>query len=190
MIRAIIFDCFGVLASEGWLAFVANNFSHDDQAAVRANDAMKAMSLGYISPAEFLTTISELSGKTPAAIREHLYHNLPDEALFSFIKRHKAQYKYGVLSNISVGRLETIFSKEQLALFADKALSYEIGVAKPDPNAYFIAAERLGVLPEECLFVDDQAKNVRAAQQLGMKGVVYENFPQFKNDATKLLSEG
>ncbi|WP_442911033.1 HAD family hydrolase [Kitasatospora sp. NBC_01266] len=51
--------------------------------------------------------------------------------------------------------------------------SSEVGVAKPDPRIYRIAAERAGAAAERCLFVDDRAENVAAALELGMTGVVY-----------------
>lgn len=187
MIKTIIFDCFGVLASEGWRHFRAKHFGHDQQRSTQVNDAMKAVSLGYMSADDFLTTVAELSGEAPAAIRQYLYHNYPDKALFDFIQHHKSQYRFGVLSNISAGRLEHIFSRQQLALFDSVVLSCEIGVAKPDPKAYVIAAERLGTLPKECLFVDDQARNVDAAEVLGMRGIVYKTYTQFEAEARIIL---
>lgn len=44
------------------------------------------------------------------------------------------------------------------------------GVVKPDPAIYRRALDRLGVAPEEAVFVDDQRANVKAAQRLGMTG--------------------
>lgn len=41
-------------------------------------------------------------------------------------------------------------------------------VCKPDPAIYFYVAERLGVLPEDCLVVEDSAHGIRAAQAAGM----------------------
>ena len=49
--------------------------------------------------------------------------------------------------------------------------SCSVGVAKPDPRIYRIAAERLGVEPGECLFVDDQPPFVEGARAAGMDAV-------------------
>lgn len=57
------------------------------------------------------------------------------------------------------------------ALFDTILLSGEIGVGKPDPRIYLLAADRLRLIPEQCVFVDDLRANVRAAAQLGMVGV-------------------
>ena len=45
------------------------------------------------------------------------------------------------------------------------------GVLKPDPRAYTLMAERIGVAPEECVFVDDQPGNLAGAEAVGMRGV-------------------
>lgn len=45
------------------------------------------------------------------------------------------------------------------------------GVMKPDPRAYLLMAERMGVTPEECVFIDDQPGNIAGAQSVGMRTV-------------------
>lgn len=49
--------------------------------------------------------------------------------------------------------------------------SGEIGVAKPDTEAYRLTAERLGLHASACVFVDDAARNVAGAVAAGMVGV-------------------
>lgn len=56
-------------------------------------------------------------------------------------------------------------------LFDTVVISGEVGLRKPDPRIYRLAAERLAVTPEECVFVDDLAPNVRGAAAVGMVGV-------------------
>ncbi|MCR3746099.1 HAD-IA family hydrolase [Lentzea californiensis] len=50
-------------------------------------------------------------------------------------------------------------------------ISGEVGLAKPDTEIYLLTAGRLNVKPEECVFVDDLAVNVRGAAEAGMVGV-------------------
>ena len=45
------------------------------------------------------------------------------------------------------------------------------GVMKPDPAAYQLMAQRLGVATEECVFIDDQPVNLAGAQAVGMRTV-------------------
>lgn len=86
-----------------------------------------------------------------------------------------AGHTLGLLSNI-VEDLVPIFEARHGAWLAHfKALTYscEIGVAKPDHRAYEIVAERLGVPPHDCLFVDDREANVLAAREVGMRAEVF-----------------
>ena len=57
------------------------------------------------------------------------------------------------------------------ALFDVVVVSGEVGVRKPDPRAYALVAERLGVPPERCVMVDDLAGNCRGAVAAGMTSV-------------------
>lgn len=57
------------------------------------------------------------------------------------------------------------------AIFDDVLLSGVVGLRKPDPAIYHLAADRLGVVAADCVFVDDLSGNVRVAQELGMVGV-------------------
>ena len=58
-------------------------------------------------------------------------------------------------------------------LFDDIVCSAEVGMAKPEPAIYVLAAERLGLEPRECVFVDDLDTNVEAARQVGMQAVLF-----------------
>jgi putative hydrolase of the HAD superfamily len=81
----------------------------------------------------------------------------------------------GLLSNI-VGDLVPIFEARHgawLSHFSALAYSCDIGVAKPDPRAYEIVADRLGVAPRDCLFIDDREVNVVAAREVGMRAEVF-----------------
>ncbi|GGU81677.1 HAD-IA family hydrolase [Lentzea flava] len=56
-------------------------------------------------------------------------------------------------------------------LFDATIISGEVGLAKPDPAIYLLAATKLGCTPQECVFVDDLPINVRGAAEAGMVGV-------------------
>jgi putative hydrolase of the HAD superfamily len=94
------------------------------------------------------------------------------------IRRLRPTYKTAVLSNADstlVGRMKDVHGI--VDLFDDVVCSADVGLAKPDPRVYALAASRLGLQPGECVFVDDLADNVEAARAAGMRGVqflVYE----------------
>ena len=58
-------------------------------------------------------------------------------------------------------------------LFDTVVLSGEVGMRKPEQEIFLHAAQTLGLPPQECVFVDDMAPNVAAAQALGMTGVLH-----------------
>jgi epoxide hydrolase-like predicted phosphatase len=57
------------------------------------------------------------------------------------------------------------------ALFDAVVISGEVGLRKPDPAIYALASERLGLPPEQIVFIDDLRPNVQAAVAAGMVGV-------------------
>jgi putative hydrolase of the HAD superfamily len=80
-------------------------------------------------------------------------------------------YRLGLISVCS-DEVPTLWEHTELAPRIDEAVfSCSVGVAKPDPRIYRIAAERLGVEPGECLFVDDQPAFVEGARTAGMDAV-------------------
>jgi HAD superfamily hydrolase (TIGR01509 family) len=61
-------------------------------------------------------------------------------------------------------------------------VSCRTGVRKPDPAAYLGAARALGRAPGECLFVDDRAKNVAAAEAVGMPSLRFTSSEALARD--------
>jgi 2-haloacid dehalogenase len=73
------------------------------------------------------------------------------------------------------------FARDKFALSRDRydflnefdtaIISGQVGAAKPDPRIYEILFKRVGKKPEELLFIDDVAANVKAARALGMETI-------------------
>lgn len=188
MIKAVIFDCFGVLATEAWLPFKEKYFAEPGRYE-EASDLMKQANAGLISLDEFLEQISKKAGLGPAEVLKALRQNVPNEPLFDYIRRElKPGYKLGFLSNVADDYMRKLFSAEQLGLFDCVTLSYKTGFIKPETKAYTIVAERLGVKPAECVLVDDKQSNVSGAEQAGMHGILYRDFGVFKGELEQLLN--
>ena len=58
-------------------------------------------------------------------------------------------------------------------LFDVRVYSYDIKASKPDPKSFLCTLEKLSAKPEECLFIDDSNTNVKAAEALGIKSVLF-----------------
>jgi epoxide hydrolase-like predicted phosphatase len=188
VIRAIIFDCFGVLATDTWRAFLdALPEGADLKKAHQLNHAVDA---GLITQQEFLAGVKEVTGSEPPDIGQMLGGEIAKNVqLLDYIKELKKQYKIGMLSNISSNWVRDYFltAKEQ-KLFDTMIFSFEVGMTKPDPRIFWLAAQRLGVDPDEVVFIDDIDRYCQAARNEGMQAIVYENFKQLKADLTSLLS--
>lgn len=72
-------------------------------------------------------------------------------------------------------------------LFDAVVISGEVGMRKPEPRIYHLAAERLGLAPENCVFVDDLAPNIRGAAEVGMVGVHHVTPQQTLEELEALL---
>lgn len=189
MIRAIIFDCFGVLATEGWIPLRDTYLRPDAEKLQEAARLLKELTTGRITDRAFREAIAPLAGITPNEVREHMYANTPNEQLFTYIEGLDPNIKIAMLSNAGKNRLHEIFTIEQLALFDVCAVSSEIGYAKPDEEAYRHVVKLLGVMPDQCVFVDDQQRYLDGAQSVGMSTILYADLPQFILDIESLLTD-
>ena len=83
--------------------------------------------------------------------------------------KESAEFKVVALSNMSKEVWAVLRARFGIqSLFDSAVLSFELGVAKPDPRIYRLALTRAGAKAERCLFVDDIPENVRAARSLGL----------------------
>ena len=63
---------------------------------------------------------------------------------------------------------EAVVRAEVRALFHEYIESSVVGLRKPDPAIYHLACGRIGVEPEEAVFLDDIGSNLKTARALGM----------------------
>lgn len=76
-----------------------------------------------------------------------------------------------VVSGPSVDSPRAAQLAEVMARFDDIVESSKVGVRKPEPRFYEIACERLGVQPNECVFLDDLGVNLKPAAEMGMRTI-------------------
>src|SRR5918992_1123182 len=58
-------------------------------------------------------------------------------------------------------------------LFDGVVISGEVGLHKPQPEIFELATQRVGLPPEECVFVDDLKENCVGAKAVGMTAVLH-----------------
>ncbi len=186
-LKAIIFDCFGVLATENWLKFKKRYFADKPELMERTTELNHMLDAGLMSYADFLHTVAGMAGIPPAELDHTLKSVSANDELLDYIARElKPHYKIGLLSNVADDWLYTLFTEEQRGLIDEAVLSHDIGVTKPHPHAYHTMAGKLGVETGACVFVDDQERNVIGARETGMQAVHYRGFEQFVHDIQPL----
>jgi len=188
MIKAVIFDCFGVLASDGWLPFKNKYFGENDRLFNKASELNRKSDAGLLSYEEFLRKVAKLADVSEEKARYYIEHNVPDEKIFDYISQLKKDYKIGMLSNASGYWLDQIFTPQQVKLFDAVSLSFETGHIKPEAEAYESILAKLAVNADEAVFIDDQARYCDGAETVGLKAILYENYPKLRSELDKILA--
>src|SRR3989344_4609472 len=145
MIKAIIFDCFGVLSTEGFRVFCNKYFKDQPEKRAAAQELMDHSNLGLSGYRTFIQKLAELGQVPEGVVADYLDDNVPNEPLFGYIREKlKPQYKVSILSNASADWIDELFSPEDVKLFDDILLSYQVQITKPDPAIYELSTKRLG----------------------------------------------
>ncbi len=94
-----------------------------------------------------------------------------------------AGIRTGVLSNIGDCIGEGIIARlPWLAAFDHCTWSYQLKLAKPDPEIYRKTAQALHAEPETILFIDDREENIAAATALGFQTILYTTQQAFEHE--------
>ncbi len=143
----------------------------------------RAVSCGKASAEDYWDYVtSELGGRVPAEL-EPFKHNpfSPEELdkrMVLLARRLHKRYKTALCSNATL-YLDTLLPEHGLLPLFDVVVnSARVGLRKPDPQIYRLTADRMGLLPEECVFVDDKERNTAVAEMLGMKAIVFRSAAQ------------
>lgn len=100
----------------------------------------------------------------------------PIEASFELLDRLKARgVPVHAITNWSAETWpEGLKVQPQLGtVFSTLIVSGEVGLTKPDIRIFALLCERAGVAAEDCVFIDDKAKNITGAQAAGMDAILF-----------------
>ncbi|MEO5950759.1 MAG: HAD-IA family hydrolase [Candidatus Saccharimonadales bacterium] len=187
MIRGIIFDCFGVLyrGSLGHLYDITSPEHRDD-----LMNLSRTSDLGYVTKDDYITAVAGFTHKEPSEVATILstYH-IRNEAMFELVRSLHPEYKVALLSNVGQHVMDGLFTSDELSqLFDEVVLSSDVHIMKPDPAIFELMAQRMGLLPEECVMIDDLETNITGAIRAGMQGIVCVSSEQTATDLRALLS--
>lgn len=188
-IRAVIFDLYGVLGLNGWQAFKRLHFTDNPESWEHLRALGQRVDAGKASEEELVAAVAKATGESAQTIRYQFEHTVPNEELLRYIATTlKPGYKIGLLSNASRDIFGDVFSAEQFALFDAAVSSFHVGMTKPDPRMFMLMCERLSVVPEECIFVDDQTRHLDAARKLGFYTILYQSASQVERAISEALT--
>lgn len=149
--------------------------------------------LGKASSEDVWTSVLATLG-LPESERQPLFDDFfggdrVDDRLVGFIRSLRPRYKTGMITNAWPDIRHWIDEVWGLSSAFDiVVVSAEVGLAKPDPRIYRLALERLAVMPEEVVFIDDFKENVEAAIVLGLRGIHFEKTDQVLEQLLELMA--
>ena len=189
--HGLIVDYGGVLTSDPFASFeafcAAERLAPDTVRERLRNDAeardlLARLETGALTPPDFELAFGALLGVAHPRLLQRMFGGMePDVAMIDGVRELRAAGTRTVLLSNSIGNA---YDRELLEqLFDESVISSEVGLRKPEPAIYELAAERLGLEPADCVIVDDLPGNLKPARALGMATVLH------RGDADATLAE-
>lgn len=177
MIKAVIFDCFGVLCV-GARTYMMQQCQTNRQNEL--SDLFDQADYGYVTTAEFneqAAALLDMDSSTFDTMAHQRYAH--DESMLALVRSLRRTHKTALLSNANDTIIGELFPPSlQAELFDEVVVSSSLGMIKPSRQLFDYTATRLDVLPEECVMVDDIARNITGAAEAGMDGIVFTDHAQ------------
>ncbi len=181
-ITCLIFDCVGVIVHHDTRQFLREALHLDpDNLIVQqvCSEISKQLDLGLITGPELwrdLTTFSGVAMEHDEFYREFFKVVSFDEELLQTVSRLRCNYTTVLLTNNFEENIT--FYEERIKLneaFDHVFVSCRLGSAKPDPEIFLMVLDSLGLVASNCVFIDDQMENLRAAENLGFRVIQFRN---------------
>ncbi|MFR0822087.1 MAG: HAD family hydrolase [Clostridia bacterium] len=203
MIKNIILDIGGVLIEyndEAYLekmGITQKERKRNIQQAIFHNPAWKACLNGKITTQTFLKEVVK-GAKEEEEVIYKLFSKEAMPMLMPIKEKMKKQVQMWQNAGLKVYLLSNVimdtylYERDELKLLElvdGGVFSCIEQVSKPEKEIYLRLLEKYHLLPQECIFVDDQRKNLVSAKELNMKTVVFENEEQVKKQIEKEIGK-
>lgn len=106
--------------------------------------------------------------------------------IMDFLVQLKKKNKLGLLSNTTSFETQAVERLGFSRMFDAIVYSWQLGSLKPAKENFNAIIEKLGVSPEECIYIDDAEKNLGTPKSMGMSTILFKNFNQLKQDLIAL----
>ncbi len=194
-IKAVIFDI-GEVYIKGvkWAQFplskILKRTPKEIEIAMHQNNWAQ-FKLGEISENQYLDNIVKAL-KISLKFKKIIKKSLRNQFVLiggtqKIVKKLRGKYILGVISNHAKEWIDYCKKHYEIdGLFDSILWSYDIGLAKPDPKIFKLMLKRLNLKAQECLFIDDQLRNIESARKLGFQTIQFQNPAQLKKEMRKL----
>ncbi len=196
-IKAIIFDMDGVLfystaCHEEAFRLVltedeGEDFIYSEVAGMRTDEALRFFYTKRQRPFDEAFIEKKMSEKRGYALRLLRDRGRVASGVFPLLQKLQLQYRLVLASSASPETVDLFLDMSQTKVFFDFILDGSmVKNAKPEPEIYQLAVQKLGVLPEECVVVEDALKGAEASQNAGIPMIIVstadnkEEFLHFK----------
>jgi putative hydrolase of the HAD superfamily len=152
--------------------------------------ALAAVESGQISQGQYEATLAALLGVDGQGLLGRALSDLrPRASVLDLVRRVRvAGVRVAVLSNSwGSGEYDPYEGYDLEHRFDAVIISDQVGLRKPDPAIYRLAAAKIGVAASSCVFVDDTAANLPVAGELGMAAVHFVDEEQGVTEIERLL---
>jgi epoxide hydrolase-like predicted phosphatase len=184
----LLIDFGGVLTTSVWDSFAdfcrSKNLEEDAVKRLFRDDPealtdLRGLETGGLSEDEFeLRFAKRLGLKEPTGLIDGMFTGMrPCKRMVAAVAAARAAgVRTGLVSN---SWSTSHYDRDLLAeLFETVVISAEVGLHKPQPEIYLLAAERLGEEPAGCVFVDDLRENCVGAEAVGMTAILHRDAAQ------------
>lgn len=178
--RILLLDMYGVIIKESKGYFIPYTYEHFDvkeydriTRAFREEGLFTRAQNGELTSDEFLSLLGYTGPEE--TMRDYLTGYLTlDPDFLKFAESNYEEYDFVLLSNDVKEWSKYLFELHGLQkYFKDCIVSGEVHMRKPEKRIFSYAMERLQCSPRECIFVDNSAKNLKAAQESGIDTVLF-----------------
>jgi putative hydrolase of the HAD superfamily len=187
-VKGLIVDFGGVLTTnvfDSFKAFCRAEGLPEDAVKQQFRERGEGLSLlrrlekGELTAEDFSERFAPLLGVSPDGLVERLFGGIgPDEPMIEAVRQaRRAGIKTGLISN-SWGDGIAYEPELMKELFDVVVISGDVGLHKPEPEIYLLTAERAGVAPADCVFVDDLRENCAGAESVGMTAILHRGADQ------------
>lgn len=165
-------------------------FLHVLRDTADGRNALAAVECGQMPQRDYEQIIARLLGIPAEGLLRKALSDLRGRPEIIDLTRQAraAGIRTGVLSNSwGTGDYDPYDGWDLDHVFDAVVISDQVGLRKPDPAIYLLAAEKIGVPADECIFVDDTASNLPVAQELGMAVIHFTDSAVSIHEISRLL---